>query len=56
MNVGDRIKECRMALGWSQRELSDKMGYSNHSTITRVENGQVDLPQSKLVKFADVLG
>lgn len=56
MNVGERIKECRMALGWSQRELSDKMGYSNHSTITRVENGQVDLPQSKLVKFADVLG
>ena len=55
MNIGNKIRERRMALNMSQRELSDKMGYSNHSTITRIEAGEVDIPQSKLAKLADVL-
>ena len=56
MNIGKKIKERRIELGWSQRELSDRMGYSNHSTITRIESGKVDIPQSKVVKFAEVMG
>ena len=32
------------------------MGYSNHSTIARIESGSVDIPQSKIVKFSEVLG
>jgi hypothetical protein len=32
------------------------MGYSNHSTITRIEAGKVDLPQSRIAQFAKVLG
>jgi transcriptional regulator with XRE-family HTH domain len=56
MAIGERIKERRKELQWSQRELSDKMGYSNHSTITRIEAGKVDIPQSRIVQFADVLG
>ena len=45
-----------MELKLTQRELSDKMGYSNHSTITRIEAGKVDIPQSRIVQFAEVLG
>lgn len=56
MTIGERIKEKRKELNWSQRELSDKMGYSNHSTITRIEAGKVDIPQSRIIQFADVLG
>ena len=56
MSIGEKIKERRMELRWSQRELSDKIGYSNHSTIARIESGKVDLPQSKVVKFSEVLG
>jgi transcriptional regulator with XRE-family HTH domain len=56
MAIGERIKERRKELQWSQRELSDKMGYSNHSTITRIEAGKVDIPQSRIVQYADVLG
>lgn len=41
---------------WSQRELSDRMGYQNHSTITKIEAGKVDIPQSRIVQFAEVLG
>lgn len=56
MTIGERIKKRRGELKWSQRMLSDKMGYSNHSTITRIEAGKVDIPQSKIVQFAEVLG
>ena len=56
MIIGQRIKQRRTELKMSQRELSDKMGYSNHSTITRIEAGKVDIPQSKIIKFAEVLG
>ena len=56
MSIGQKIKQRRMELGWSQRELSDRMGYNNHSTITRIESGKVDVPQSRIVKFSEVLG
>ena len=54
--VGDRIKARRQELQMSQRDLAERMGYSNHSTITRIEAGKVDLPQSRIQQFADVLG
>ena len=56
MSIGEKIKARRTELKWSQRELSDKMGYSNHSTIARIESGTVDIPQSKIVRFSEVLG
>lgn len=56
MNIGEKIKKRRAELEWSQRELSDRMGYSNHSTIARIESGKVDIPQSRIVQFAEVLG
>lgn len=54
--VGTRIKARRQELHMSQRDLADRMGYSNHSTIARIEAGKVDLPQSRIVQFADTLG
>ena len=56
MKIGDRIRQRRNELGWSQRDLAAKMGYNNNSTITRIESGKVDIPQSRIVQFADVLG
>ncbi len=56
MNIGGRIKLKRNEKGWSQRDLAAKMGYSNHSTVGKIETGKVDLPQSKVVQFAEVLG
>lgn len=56
MTIGEKIKQRRTELKWSQRELSDRMKYSNHSTITRIESGKVDIPQSRIVQFAEVLG
>lgn len=56
MTIGERIKAKRKELKWTQRELADKMGYSNHSTVVRAEAGQIDLPQSRILQFAEVLG
>ena len=55
MKIGERIKQRRSELEWSQRELAAKMGY-NHSTITRIETGKIDIPQSRVVQFSEVLG
>ena len=55
MTIGERIKDRRKALKLSQRDLAKKMGYADHSTITKIEAGKVDLPQSKIVQFAEVL-
>ena len=55
MKIGERIKQRRMELEWSQRDLAEKMGY-NHSTITRIETGKIDISQSRVVQFSEVLG
>lgn len=55
MNIGEKIKQRRKELGWSQRELAKRLGYSNHTTLTKIESGKVDINQSKVVLFAEVL-
>ena len=54
--VGENIQRMRKRLGWTQEELAQKMGYKSKSTINKIELGINDIPQSKIVKFADVLG
>lgn len=55
MNIGEKIKQRRIELGWSQRELAKRLGYANHTTLTKIESGKVDLNQSKVALFAEVL-
>ena len=54
--VGENILLMRKRLGWTQEELARKMGYKSKSTINKIELGINDIPQSKIVQFADVLG
>jgi len=57
--LGQNIKYLRIQHGWSQEELAEKCGYTSDtrkSTISKIENGQSDLPISKLKIFAKVLG
>ena len=54
--VGQNILAMRKQLGWTQEELASKMGHKSKSTINKIELGINDIPQSKIVKFADVLG
>lgn len=49
------IKERRLELGMSQEELAKKVGYTSRSTIARIEHGEINLPQSKVVDIAKAL-
>lgn len=56
MTIGSRIKARRQELKMTQREMAARLGYTDHTTLTRIEAGKVDLPQSRIVKIAEVLG
>ena len=55
MEIGEKIKKRRLELGMSQRELARTMGYSDNSTLNRIEKGTVDVSQSKVVQFSKAL-
>jgi transcriptional regulator with XRE-family HTH domain len=56
MTVGEKIKARRLELGLSQRGLATKLGYSDHTTVARIESGKVDLNQARIAQFAEALG
>lgn len=53
--LNERIKQCREALGMSQAELAGLLGYSDRSTIAKIEKGTNDITQSKIEAFAKAL-
>ena len=54
--IGDNILRVRKRLGLTQEELAKRLGYKSKSTINKIELGINDIPQSKIVKFAEALG
>lgn len=40
----------------TQEELARLTGYTDRSSIARIEKGEIDLPQSKIKQFAKALG
>ncbi len=50
-----RILQRRRELGLSQEELAERMGYRSKSSITKLEKGINDIPQSKVEDFAAAL-
>lgn len=55
MTMYDRIRERRIELGMTQDDLAKAVGYKDRSMITKIEAGSVDLSQTKVAKFAEVL-
>jgi len=49
------IKSRRQELHMTQDELAKKTGYTNKSSIATIEAGKIDLPQSKILEFANAL-
>lgn len=54
--IYENIKNLRKKKGWSQTELAKRAGYTDRTSIAKIENGSVDLPQSRIAKFAEVFG
>lgn len=55
MELYQRIKQRREELNLSQDDLAKRMGYRSRSTIAKIEAGKNDIPQSKIVAFAQAL-
>lgn len=55
MTLGNRIRLRREELQLSQEALAARLGYKSRSTIAKIESGENDLTQSKIIAFAKAL-
>ena len=53
---GENLKKLRLAKGMSQDELAKALGYTNRSSINKIELGKNDMPRNKVLRAAQVLG
>lgn len=51
----ENIKQRRKELHLSQAELASKVGYKDKGSISRIENGKLDLSQTMIEIFAKAL-
>lgn len=56
LDLYKNIRKYRLENGWSQGELAARAGYKDRSAIAHIEDGTIDLPQSKIRLFADIFG
>lgn len=54
LRLYENIKALRLERNWTQDELARRAGYTDRSSIAKIEKGQVDLTQSKILTFANV--
>ena len=54
--VADFIVNRQAALGITNRELADSVGYHHPNMITMIRRGKTKLPVDKVQQFADALG
>lgn len=54
-DFGRKVRERREALGMTQGELAEKIGYKERSAIAKIESGANDPVLSKIADFANAL-
>lgn len=55
MKIYENVRRLREERGLSQAELAMLVGYKSRAAISHIENGNCFIPQSKIMKFAEVL-
>jgi transcriptional regulator with XRE-family HTH domain len=53
-DLGIRLKQARIDLGYSQEEVANKAGVPRYS-ISKIENGKIDVGFCKLIKLCEIL-
>lgn len=56
LKLYENIKALRLEQHMTQDELARRAGYTDRSSIAKIERGVVDLPQSKIKQFAEIFG
>lgn len=55
LELYENIKKFRKEKKMSQEQLAKLTGYTDRSSIAKIEKGEVDIPQSKILLFAKAL-
>lgn len=55
MEIFERIKARREQLGLSQTELAEKVGYSDKSSISKLEKGKATIPLERQIQLVEAL-
>ena len=55
MELYENIRKRRKLLKMTQTDLALKIGYADKSMISHIENGEVDIPVSKIADIAKAL-
>lgn len=53
--TGDRIKALRIERGISQGQLAIRLGYAGRTAVSKIENGERNLPIEQIAKVAAIL-
>lgn len=53
--IGQRVKDRREMLSYTQADLAKMMGYHGKSAISKIENNEVSISIDKLIYLADIL-
>lgn len=56
MEYYDRIRAKRIERQMTTTQLADKIGYNSRQAVIKLENGETDLPVSRLELVAEALG
>lgn len=56
MTTGERIRALRKAAKMSQMELAQRTGYTDRSSIAKIEYNKAELTETKIKAFAEVFG
>lgn len=56
MKLYENIRKYRKLQNLTQDELAHMAGYTDRSSIAKIEKGLIDLSQSKIQQFADIFG
>lgn len=51
-----RLKAERIAKGYTQDDMAEKMGWKSRTPYAKRENGIVDIGANELMKMAEILG
>ena len=54
MTTGEIIRTLRERQGMNQATLAQRLGYTDRSSIAKIETGKVDLSQSKLQQLMEI--
>lgn len=53
--VGQNVKKYRLEKGWTQQKLAEEVGYTDRSSIARIEKGSMAMPDEKIAIIAETL-